>query len=198
MVSGAILAGGENRRMNGKVKALLPFSGQLLIERQIDLMRAVCDEIIVVTNNPHLFLPVLDRSIRIITDFYPSKGPLSGMHAALSLASHPDVWIVGCDMPFISPQAANSMCEKKKEWKCDAVIPFIDGRTYPLHGVYHKSCADAVSALLLSGEYRLSEMLRMIYWQEATETFFTEKGIGLDFVLSVNNQEDYSKALEKV
>lgn len=198
MISGAILAGGENRKMDGKVKALLPFSGQLLIERQIAFMRTVCDEIIVVTNRPNIFLPVLDRSIRIITDFYPSKGPLSGMHAALSLASQPDVWIVGCDMPFLSPQAAQSMWEMKKGLKCDAVIPVIDGKTYPLHGVYHKSCADAVSALLLSGEYRLSEMLRMMYWQEAPETFFTEKGIGLDFVANVNNEDEYTKALEKV
>lgn len=196
MITGAILAGGENRRMDGKVKALLPFSGQLMIERQITFMRMMCEEIIVVTNQPNLFLPVLDRSIRIITDYFPSKGPLSGMHAALSLARNQDVWVVGCDMPFLSPQAAQYMWEMKKGMKCDAVIPVIDGKTHPLHGIYHKNCADAVSALLLAGEYRISEMLRMIYWHEAPESFFLEKGIDLNFVTSVNTHDDYTKALE--
>lgn len=198
MITGAILAGGQNRRMEGKMKSLLPFSGELLIERQIKLLKTVCDEIIVVTNQPGVFLPLLDRSIRIITDYYPSKGPLSGMHAALSLASNQEVWIVGCDMPFISPQAAQALWQLKKTLKCDGVIPLIDGRTHPLHGLYSKSCADAVSALLLSGEYRVSEMLRMIYWQEAPEAYFQEQGIDLKFVTNVNSPEDYEAALERV
>lgn len=196
MITGAILAGGQNRRMEGKMKALLPFAGELLIERQIAQMKTVCEEIIVVTNQPSLFLPVLDRSIRIITDYFPSKGPLSGMHAALSLARHPDVWIVGCDMPFISAQAAQALLELKLEVKCDAAVPVIDGRTHPLHGIYSKSCADAISALLLAGEYRVMEMLRMIYWQEATEAYFAERGIPSAFVTNVNNPEEYDTALK--
>lgn len=198
MITGAILAGGQNRRMEGKMKALLPFSGELLIERQIKRLKDLCDEIIVVTNQPQIFLPVLDRSVRIITDYFPSKGPLSGMHAALSLARNNDVWIVGCDMPFICPQAAQSLWELKKTLKCDGVIPVIDGRTHPLHGVYSKSCADAISALLLSGEHRVMELLRMIYWQEAPEAYFEEQGIDLRFVTNVNNPDEYEAALQLV
>lgn len=198
MITGAILAGGQNRRMEGKVKALLPFSGELMIERQIREMKTICDEVIVVTNQPGIFLPVLDRSIRIITDYFPSKGPLSGMHAALSLARHSEVWIVGCDMPFLSAEAAKAMLELKKAMKCDAVVPLVDGKTHPLHGVYSKSCADAISALLLSGEYRVMEMLRMIYWQEAPEAHFEELSIDLRFVTNVNSPEEYEAALQSV
>jgi molybdenum cofactor guanylyltransferase len=195
MLTGAILAGGQNRRM-GKEKALLPFSGELLIQRQIRTLSEVCEEIIVVTNEPTLFLPVLDRSIRIITDYYPGKGPLSGMHAALALARNPEVWIVGCDMPFLSSSAATAMQELKATLKCDAVVPVIEGRSHPLHGIYSKGCADAISALLLSGESRVSEMLRMIYWQEAPEAHFEEKHIGLEFVTNMNTPEEYESALK--
>lgn len=197
MITGAILAGGQNRRMDGKMKALLPFSGELLIERQIALLRLLCDEIIVVTNQPSVFLPVLDRSVRIITDYFPSKGPLSGMHAALSLARNSDVWIVGCDMPFISPKAAQALWDMKKSAKCDATVPVIDGKTHPLHGIYSKGCADAISALLLAGEYKVMEMLRMIYWQEASDSFFQERGINLGFTTNVNTPEDYESAIRE-
>lgn len=197
MLTGAILAGGQNRRMEGKQKALLPFSGELLIERQIRMLCGLCEEIIVVTNQPTLYLPVVDRSIRIITDYYPGKGPLSGMHAALALSRNQDVWIVGCDMPFISADAALAMRELKAAAKCDAVIPVINGRSHPLHGIYSKGCADAISALLLSGESRVSELMRMIYWQEAAEAHFEEKHIGLEFVTNVNTPEEYQAALEQ-
>lgn len=198
MITGAILAGGQNRRMDGRMKALLPFSGELMIERQIRLMKELCEEVIVVTNQPEVFLPLLDRSIRIITDYYPSKGPLSGMHAALSLARSPDVWIVGCDMPFISAEAASVQWDLKKSMNCDAVVPVISDKTHPLHGLYSKGCADAISALLLSGEYRVMELLRMLYWQEATEANFEDKGIDLAFATNVNNPGEYEAALQSV
>ena len=52
MLTGAILAGGDNRRMNGEAKALLTFGAEKLIQRQIRQMREICSEMIVVTNHP--------------------------------------------------------------------------------------------------------------------------------------------------
>ncbi|MCZ8515254.1 molybdenum cofactor guanylyltransferase [Paenibacillus filicis] len=105
-LSGVILAGGKNRRMGGSHKALLPFHQEKLVHRQIRRLKQVCTEIILVTNDPKTFLPLVDSDVRIITDYYSGKGPLGGMHAGLSLANHVNVWLIGCDMPFISPQAA--------------------------------------------------------------------------------------------
>src|SRR5690242_19745844 len=96
-LTGVILAGGKNGRMGGSHKALLPFRNEKLVHRQIRILKEICKEIIVVTNEPRTFLPIIDSGVRIITDFYENKGPLGGMHAALSLASHTNVWMVGCD-----------------------------------------------------------------------------------------------------
>ena len=52
MLTGVILAGGQNKRMDGQNKALLSFSNERLIERQIRIMQESCEEIIVVTNDP--------------------------------------------------------------------------------------------------------------------------------------------------
>ena len=122
MLTGVILAGGANRRMKGESKALLPFGGQPLVVRQVDRMRILCDEVIVVTNDPRPYLPILDRSVRIITDFFAGHGPLGGMHAALSLAKHTSVWVVGCDMPFVSSKAAELLWNRKRDG-FEAVVP---------------------------------------------------------------------------
>ncbi|TXK76596.1 molybdenum cofactor guanylyltransferase [Paenibacillus sp. N3.4] len=151
MLSGVILAGGENRRMRGELKALLPFGGKPLIARQIDIMREICDEIIVVTNEPKPYLSVVDRSVRIITDFYVGQGPLGGMHAALSLAKHASIWVVGCDMPFISSKAAQLLLQRKLDG-FEAVVPLVAGQMYPLHGIYDQACASHIGPLLQLGE----------------------------------------------
>ena len=165
MLSGVILAGGASRRMNGEMKALLPFDGKPLIVRQIDCMRQICDELIVVTNDPKPFLNMVDRSVRIITDFFIGQGPLGGMHAALSLAKHTSVWVVGCDMPFISSAAAHLLMQRKLDG-FEAVVPLVASELHPLHGIYDRACASRIPPLLQQGETSVSALLQRVFWSE--------------------------------
>ncbi|MEW9701273.1 molybdenum cofactor guanylyltransferase [Paenibacillus sp. SI8] len=190
MLSGVILAGGANRRMKGERKALLPFGGQPLIVRQIDRMREICDEMIVVTNDPKPFLNIVDRSVRIITDFFEGHGPLGGMHAALSLAKYASVWVVGCDMPFISSKAAQLLLQRKLDG-FEAVVPLVAGEVYPLHGIYDRACVPHIAPLLKQGETRVSSLLKHVFWNELGDRFLHENGVDLNFVSNIKTFEDY-------
>ncbi|KRE45931.1 molybdenum cofactor guanylyltransferase [Paenibacillus sp. Soil724D2] len=190
MLTGVILAGGANRRMNGELKALLPFGGQPLIVRQVDRMKILCDEIIVVTNDPKSYLPILDRSVRIITDFHTGYGPLGGMHAGLSLAKHSSVWVVGCDMPFISYKAAELLWNRKREG-IEAVVPLVSGKLVPLHGIYDRECKTKILPLLGKGETRISALLEHIFWSELGDEYLQKNGVDLKFISSIKTMEDY-------
>ncbi|MFD0698201.1 molybdenum cofactor guanylyltransferase [Paenibacillus sp. GCM10027628] len=190
MLTGVILAGGANRRMKGELKALLPFDGQPLIVRQVDRMRKLCDEMIVVTNDPMPYLPILDRSVRIITDFFAGHGPLGGMHAALSLAKHTSVWVVGCDMPFISSQAAELLWNRKRDG-FEAVVPLVAGGLFPLHGIYDRSCKTKILPLLDRGETKVSALLGHIFWSELGDEYLQENGVNLNFISSIKTMNDY-------
>ncbi|UJF33812.1 molybdenum cofactor guanylyltransferase [Paenibacillus hexagrammi] len=190
MLSGVILAGGENRRMNGELKALLPFAGRPLIVRQMERMSEVCDELIVVTNDPRPYLPIVDRSVRIISDFFEGHGPLGGLHAALSLAKYSSVWAVGCDMPFISSKAAELLLNRKLDG-FEAAVPLVAGELYPLHGIYDRACAAAIEPLLRQGESKLSVLLRHMFWCELGDQFLYENGVDLSFVSSIKTLADY-------
>src|SRR5690554_207625 len=111
MLTGVILAGGQNSRMNGYNKALLSFSNETLIERQLRIMDSICTEIIIVTHTPSSIQPFAGHLAHLIPDDIVGKGPLSGMHAALSHTTYDDLWIVECDMPFISAEAAKLQLE---------------------------------------------------------------------------------------
>ncbi|NQX62971.1 molybdenum cofactor guanylyltransferase [Paenibacillus qinlingensis] len=190
MLSGVILAGGANRRMNGELKALLPFGGKPLIVRQLDCMSDICDELIVVTNDPKPYLNKVDRSVRIITDFFRGQGSLGGMHAALSLAKHASVWVVGCDMPFISSSAAQLLWQRKRDG-FESVVPLVAGSVHPLHGIYDRACAPHIGRLLQQGQTSVSALLNHVFWSELGDHFLLENGIDLRFVSQMKTPEDY-------
>jgi molybdopterin-guanine dinucleotide biosynthesis protein A len=190
MLTGVILAGGASHRMNGELKALLPIGGRPLITHQVETMKACCDEIIVVTNDPKPYLPILDRSIRIITDFFADHGPLGGMHAAFSLAKHSSIWVVGCDMPFISSKAAELLWQRKKDG-FEAVVPLVGGVLHPLHGIYDRACKCQLIQLLDRGETKVSALLEFIFWGELDDRYFRENEIELKFIKSIRTMEDY-------
>lgn len=195
MLTGVILAGGDNRRMGGKVKALLPFHGVPLIVRQIRRMKTICETVIVVTRYPEKLRAALDDDVVLLKDRIPGKGPLSGMHAAFSAQTHSDAWVVACDMPFISSRAAQLMQAHKRETACDIVVPLINGRIHPLHGIYDQKCLEPTGELLREGTYRVQHLLRHLRWDTVEEEVFLEQEIDCQFVINVNTPDDYADAL---
>jgi molybdopterin-guanine dinucleotide biosynthesis protein A len=196
-ITGAILAGGPNTGMGGTLKALLPVGGQALIERQIREMREICAEIIVVTNTPKPFFKVLDPSVRLITDYFPNSGPLGGMHAALYLARNPMVWVAGCDMPFLSAEAARRLADSFHA-SCQAVIPIVGSQPVALHGLYDKHCAETAARLLSAGEKGMEAFLRKIQWLGIqADAWLEEETIG-EFSFTIHTQQDYEQAKERL
>jgi molybdopterin-guanine dinucleotide biosynthesis protein A len=191
MLTGVILAGGSNQWLGNQLKGLLPFEGEKLIHRQIRKMSEVCQEVILVSDEPKHYLKEVDYPIRIITDYIPGTGPLSGMYASFSLGKRDDLWVVSCDMPFISPKAAQWMLDKKRDLRCEAVIPMLDGIPYPLHGVYDKGCVNAIWKLLDRKQYRLHDLLPLLQWERVTKDHFYEHGLATQFTCKLSTLEEY-------
>ncbi|MEV2751601.1 molybdenum cofactor guanylyltransferase [Paenibacillus larvae] len=191
MLSGVILAGGPSRRMQSVEKGLLPINQENLVQRQIRLMKEVCSEIILVTNSPRKYLPVLGSSVRIITDYISGNGPLCGMHAAFSLCKNDLLWVVGCDMPFISPKAVQVMLEKHRTNLWDVIIPFIHNKYHMLHGIYRKQVLRSISSCIEQEEYDCEQLLRLLHIRSIDESSFLAEGVDNSFVESINTKEDY-------
>lgn len=196
MLSGVILAGGENRRMNGRVKALLPFEDSTFLQVQLREMKKVCAEVLVVTNQPDLFSFALDEQVRVIWDRTPGLGPLGGMEAAFDEVRQRDVWIVGCDMPFLSGEVAQALAELRTRSSYDAVIPVIKGKIQPLHAIYHRDSGKGISRLLQKGMRQVKHFLDSIHCCYVEETFFENRSLPVQFAENVNTPEDYQKILD--
>lgn len=196
MLTGIILAGGQNRRMKGFHKALLDFQGEVFIDRQIRIMNKLCAEIIIVTQHQELLSAYSSDNIRVISDELEGRGPLAGMHVALVQSIYNNTWIVGCDMPFISDKAAEMMLRLKEQLQCHVVIPFIEGKTHSLHGIYDKACAPMIAKLLSDGENRVRKLLETVDSVELDEKIFLEQQIDSRFVMNINTNEEYKQAIK--
>lgn len=106
----AILAGGKGERM-GQDKQSLSRDGKLLVHSLIEQLEAYFDEIIIVTNSAGLYQ---GQNVLLTQDKLPSRGPMSGIHAALSVATSPYIYLTACDMPGFEPKLLDLLLEKLK------------------------------------------------------------------------------------
>jgi len=177
-MTGAILAGGMHGGVPWAQRALAEIDGEAVLDRQIRTMRELCREIIVVTDTPKPLLKALDASIRLITDYHTERGPLGGIHAALYLSKYEQIWIAACNLPDLSAAAARKLWERRKP-TARAVIPIVRSQPIALHGIYDKSCAEAVTKQLFMNQTSLSAFLGQIEWQGVpADTWLTDPAIG--------------------
>jgi molybdopterin-guanine dinucleotide biosynthesis protein A len=135
--SAAILAGGKNSRFNGKQKSFLSIGNQSIIERNIEVLKNIFDEIIIVSNNIELYHSF--SNCKIVNDYYKEIGPLGGIHAALESANHNNVFIVSCDMPFLNATLIELQLLSHKNKNAAITIALQNGLKEPLHSIYNKN-----------------------------------------------------------
>ncbi len=148
-MTAVILAGGKSSRM-GSNKAFLKLNGKTFIERQIDLLREMFDEIFISVNTPseyeYLNLPVFK-------DVYPDKGPLCGIYTSLVNSGSANTFMLACDMPFVESGLIKHLKGFTKEY--DVVVPKSERGLEPLHAFYSKNCIDPIKKELDSNNLRI-------------------------------------------
>jgi molybdopterin-guanine dinucleotide biosynthesis protein A len=195
-LTGVVLAGGANRRMGGQPKAHLELDGRKFIERQLDQMSTLCSEVLIIANEPELFAGQLQEpepAIRVIRDLQPGSGPLAGIQAAMAQAVTEELWVVACDMPFVSAAAAETLLELRRSGDRDAAVPLLSGQLQPLHAVYHRRSRSVIDELLECGRFKVMEWLNRLDYAAAEERIFTELGIPTGFAVNVNTPAELQR-----
>jgi molybdopterin-guanine dinucleotide biosynthesis protein A len=94
-VAGALLAGGQSRRM-GRDKAMLQWRGRTWAALMADtLAGAGCDPVVQIGGSPA-------TGVRCVPDRYPGEGPLGGVLTALDALEGRFVAVVACDLPLLT------------------------------------------------------------------------------------------------
>ena len=156
-ISAMLLAGGQSRRM-GKDKATLLFEGQPLWQVQLGLLRKLKPaEILVSARKDPPWRP---SDIQFVADDLPSRGPLSGIAAALAKLQTKHLLALGIDMPSMTPSYLHALVQESRPGS--GVVPTIAGRAEPLAAIYPAEAAAYFTAALSGADFSLQKVIRQL------------------------------------
>jgi molybdopterin-guanine dinucleotide biosynthesis protein A len=187
-ITGAILLGGDSRRM-GRDKASLPWQGENLLTHVHGILAPLCGEVLLVTRLERVDAVAASAGVggRVVADRLPGRGPLVGIHAALSEAAHERILVVGVDMPWLNAELLAALIQ---EGDGDAVVPRTERGWEPLHAVYSRACLPVIEKQLAGGAASVTSFfgeVRIQVWTPGRWGAFDPTGRSFR---SVNSPED--------
>ena len=175
-ISGVILAGGANTRFKGEIKSKLVIGGIPVIERIINTINNIFDEIIIVTNTPEEFSEY--GSYKIAGDHFLKTGPLGGIHTALKTSGKEAVFVFAGDMPLLDKILIEKQIEIYNSGSYKILVPRINGNIEPLHSIYNNSLRKTLEEYLESTmDFAVRDFFRQvsINYMDLEESQETEK-----------------------
>ncbi len=195
---GAILAGGENKRMP-YIKGLLRIGGLTIIERNLGILKDVFGKVVISTNSPEIYFPF---GVPMLGDIINERGPMTGIYSLLVSTGADAVFVIACDMPFVRRELIEYMKDRFEDLslynEIDAMVPRYRGEVEPLMGIYASSIAGRFEESLKDGEKGLYALLR-----KANTSYIEDYEIkdidpeGVSFV-NINTLEDYERIGGKI
>jgi len=191
-ITGAILAGGQSRRL-GRDKVVLRFHGKPLARWVAEALAPAVAELWLVTNHPQAHLAL---GLPLITDLLPFQGPLGGVATALFFSRTPWVLVAAADAPLLAPSLVRALVEAVPTLRRPVLICRSDRGLEPFPGLYAVRLLPRIWDVL-PGHPPVTtwvESLRPQIWEpEAWKTYDPE---GQSFV-NLNHPEDLKRLREK-
>ena len=161
-------------------KALLPIEGEFLIQRIARILRPIFAEIVVVTTKIEV---ANAANLPAISDRFPNRGPLGGIHAALEHFQKP-TFVVACDLPNLNADFIRELCEGFVDEA--ARVPRSTNGFEPLHAVYAPACLP-IFQRELQGDEKMKSMRQLLEEVGANWVFVDER---LEMFSNWNTPED--------
>lgn len=135
-----VLAGGDSERFGDPDKALAAFEGEPLVGRVVERAREATDAAPVVAVADEERAGTYDdvlSDVRFVQDVPERAGPVAGLAAAVAAVEADWLFVCGCDMPRLDPDAVRWL-RGGAAAEVEAVVPVVDGRDQPLHGWFRR------------------------------------------------------------
>ena len=178
------MAGGKSSRI-GCDKALLELGGVRLVERAVSVLEALCDNVLISTNNPGLAY----LGYPLVYDEYSGVGPIAGLHAAMRYCRSPRCLVIPCDTPLVTVDVFERLFAKAREGHPPAVVAgTTDGFIEPLIGCYEISALPVIEEQISRKDYKLHNALLRVGVQ--VEIFRDRR-----LFFNINTREDAASCL---
>ena len=153
-IGALILMGGKNSRMNGNVKGLLKIKNSTFLEKIQETLNDFSS----------IYLSINDKfskeqkqnfenmGFKIIEDIYKEIGPLLNCKEEY-------LFITACDMPFITKNSIEVLCNKVDKNTDGVVFYDKNNKLYPLGAIYSKNVLPIIEEMIEKKYYKLSYLI---------------------------------------
>ena len=160
-IGALILMGGKNSRMNGNVKGLLKIKNSTFLEKIQETLNDFSS----------IYLSINDKfskeqkqnfenmGFKIIEDIYKEIGPLGGIYSSLLYCKEEYLFITACDMPFITKNSIEVLCNKVDKNTDGVVFYDKNNKLYPLGAIYSKNVLPIIEEMIEKKYYKLSYLI---------------------------------------
>ena len=193
-VAGIVLAGGRSSRM-GVDKASLVLQGRTLLQRTVDVLDEVADEIVVVAS-PGQDLPHVESAhpLRVVEDAIKGQGPLVGIAAGLEAATAPVAVVVACDMPYLRPALLRLLAERAAAG-ARLAVPMHGGRSQSLCSAWRAAALGVVRAHVEAGDRAVMSVAEDLDAERLPpEAYAQADAEGVSFI-NLNTPDEFQGAL---
>ena len=150
-------------------------NNKALIQQVYDKVKTVFSDIIIVSNH-HERLRGIDEPI--VRDVIPVQASMVGVVSALITANTPYVFVIACDMPFVSVEAIRYMVDEVHGE--DVVVPKTKAGYEPLHAIYSRSCISTMLTLIERRRLKLTGVFPFLSVREVQDhPSFLHKGLSI-------------------
>ncbi len=172
--------------MGGQNKAFLSVGNQRILDRLCHTLEDVFEEVLLVTNDP---LEYLSWNLTIVTDLFPIRSSLTGIHAGLFHASASHVFVTACDTPFLKKGLIRALLEEL-EPKWDVIIPVTNEGPQPLSAIYSKRCIKPIEHQLRHEDAKIVNFFPKVKVKEVPEEKLRKVDPELISFFNINTPED--------
>ncbi len=185
-ITGVILAGGLGRRMGGIDKGLQELRGQPMVHWVVERLTPQVDELLINANQNAERYAAFGHPV--VPDQIPDfAGPLAGLHAALSAATHPLVATAPCDSPFLPADLVSRLFSALTAAHADLAVARTFEQPHPVFCLCKREVLPHLTEFLAGGGRKIDRWYSTL---NIVEVAFDDEAAAFE---NINTREELSR-----
>ncbi|MGA8490451.1 MAG: molybdenum cofactor guanylyltransferase [Terriglobales bacterium] len=187
-VTAFVLAGGKSTRM-GSDKAFLRWGEGTLLSQTLRIAASVAREVRIV-GDARKFASFG----QVVEDVYRDRGPLGGIHAALSTTTSELNLVLAVDLPFVGTQFLEYLLSRARASVATVTVPRAGSGLQPLCAAYRRRFAEVAAQSLREGKNRIDSLFTKDAACVIEENELVRAGFSAEMFRNLNTPEDIELA----
>jgi molybdopterin-guanine dinucleotide biosynthesis protein A len=170
-----------------------------MLERTVELVASVCGETIIVAPAGKY----ANAPAPVLADRWPGQGPLGGIATALHhvnqqvqgpAGARGHALIVSCDMPFLTEDWLEYLCERSLKSEAQVVVPESGSGWEPLCACWRTDAEATIQAAFDGGTRKVTEAMKRLPMEVLDESVWKRFDTDGRLFWNMNTPEDYEEA----